>query len=218
MKILSEFHTAGVKVVLYHNSMALADLFSLLPNEKLRIKYKEELSHFASIKRQTEYLATRIGMHEIFGANASISYSGLGSPILNIGGNQNLKFSVSHSNGFIAIAYSEKPVGIDIEKISTRTLNVSKVFLHDSEIELLNNYPNPFKTTMSTLMWCCKESAYKLCGGTCQNIGNVRINSISDDHDHAICSIKDLPSKAKAKFFILKEENLVMSVAVFLEN
>ncbi len=81
----------------------------------------------------------------------------------------NCYVSISHSNDMVAVCTSEKPIGIDIEKIDgTRDMKkISKRFYHGKELEYFNNNPT---AECFFEIWTKKE-AYSKIGG--EGVGEV---------------------------------------------
>ena len=102
-----------------------------------------------SEKRKKEWISSRLLLKEI-NPKHSISYNESGSPKLNNKHN----ISISHSKEFVAIIISQKNVGIDIEKISEKSIKVSSKFISEDNIKNLT-------TEKATLIWCCKEAIFK---------------------------------------------------------
>ena len=72
-------------------------------------------------------------------------------------------FSLSHSDGAAAVAISDAPVGVDIEaKREIDALLFSKRILTESERATLQDSENVNDCVL--LMWCKKESIYKMIG------------------------------------------------------
>ena len=105
---------------------------------------------FKSLKRQKEYLCTRLLLREI-DRNLSITYNKWGAPTLNI----NKNISISHSKNIIAIIVSKKNVAIDIEMISEKALKIKDKFLS-------NHDKISHSIEATTLAWSAKETIYKL--------------------------------------------------------
>lgn len=105
---------------------------------------------FKSLKRQKEYLCTRLLLREI-DRNLSITYNKLGAPTLNT----NKNISISHSKNIIAVIVSKKNVAIDVEMISKKPLKIKDKFLssHDKISHTIE---------ATTLAWSAKETIYKL--------------------------------------------------------
>lgn len=76
----------------------------------------------------------------------------------------NCFFSISHSANYAAVAISnQKEVGVDIEMISEKALRLSKRFLSDDELEILNKlFTSP--ELAATAGWCIKETVFKWYG------------------------------------------------------
>ena len=105
---------------------------------------------YKSLKRQKEYICTRLLLREI-DCNLSITYNKWGAPTLNT----NKNISISHSNNIIAIIISKKSVAIDIEIISKKPLKIKHKFLSDHD-----KISHTIEET--TLAWSAKETIFKL--------------------------------------------------------
>ena len=126
------------------------------PLEKLiSLSSKTDCSHLKSDKRKKEFLACRILLNH-FEENLKITYSENGSPNLN----NHQYISIAHSGNLVCIIISDKEIGIDIEKISDKSLRLKEKFV------------NPHQTNLnkekSTLIWCIKEALFKF-----HKIGNI---------------------------------------------
>ena len=126
------------------------------PLEKLiNLTSNTDFSHLKSDKRKKEFLACRILLN-YFNKNLKISYSENGSPNLN----NHQYISVSHSGDLVCIIVSDQKIGIDIEKISDKSLRLKEKFVNPHHTKL--------NKEKSTLIWCVKEAIYKF-----HKIGNV---------------------------------------------
>ena len=105
---------------------------------------------FKSLKRQKEYLCTRLLLKEI-DRNLSITYNKWGAPTINT----NKNISISHSKNIIAIIISKKNVALDIEMISKKPLKIKDKFLSNHD-----NISHSIEET--TLAWSAKETIFKL--------------------------------------------------------
>jgi len=102
-----------------------------------------------SKQRALEILAKALLLKHM-NENDTISYNSHGAPIIS-----NDKFiSISHSKELIAIIISNKRCGIDIEKISRKTLDVYERF---DTLFLAKN----ISKELATLIWSTKEVIYK---------------------------------------------------------
>ena len=101
---------------------------------------------------------------EGFEFNTEINYSLKGKPFFRF--NPNLHFSISHTNEYIAIALSEKQIGIDIEKERKSKLEIANRFFHNKEAEYLASIKDIREQNKAfTKIWTIKES-YVKCIGT----------------------------------------------------
>jgi phosphopantetheinyl transferase len=91
------------------------------------------------------------------------------------------QFSISHTKGFAAGIFStEIPVGIDIELISPRVLNIETKFLNPHEYALLDALSEQDRIVFSSLFWSIKETVYKCWGnGGVDFAEQIRIHSFS---------------------------------------
>ncbi|MBR4271781.1 MAG: hypothetical protein IKQ30_02980, partial [Bacteroidales bacterium] len=90
---------------------------------------------FKNDRRRREWLATRILVKEMLGNYQGIDYDADGAPRLI--GYDNINISVSHTDGMVAVAMSDKfRVGIDIERVTNRVLRIKDKFLHSDEYDV----------------------------------------------------------------------------------
>ena len=66
-------------------------------------------------------------------------------------------FSISHTDGAVAVAVSKASVGVDIEKVSTRAVKVAKKVFSEAELKSDCDDENLF----ATRLWTKKESIFK---------------------------------------------------------
>lgn len=100
-------------------------------------------------KRKNEWNAIQLLLNKI-NQGSVISYNKFGAPQLNDGQH----ISISHSKKLLAMIISDRKVGLDIEIISEKALQVSSKFISK------NNYTN-LSIEEATLIWCAKEALYK---------------------------------------------------------
>ena len=136
----------------------------------LRLSKMESTPKFKTEKRIKEFLSCRLLVHELR-PQMLINYNKYGAPEANT----NDFVSISHSKNMSAVILSKNKVGLDVEKISQKALNLSSKFMS-------KDIHAPVSTAKATLIWCCKEAIYKW-----NQKGNI--NFISD--------IKIIPFKIK---------------------
>ena len=109
----------------------------------------ESTPKFKTEKRIKEFLSCRLLVHELR-PQMLINYNKYGAPEANT----NDFVSISHSKNMSAVILSKNKVGLDIEKISQKALNLSSKFMS-------KDIHAPVSTAKATLIWCCKEAIYK---------------------------------------------------------
>ena len=85
-----------------------------------------------------------------------------------------VEFNVSHSENMVVCAISDKPIGIDVEKLRPVDLKIAKRICTEEELEYLFGHPaeeGDFKVTNDPLLilrffklWTAKEAYGKLLG------------------------------------------------------
>ena len=132
----------------------------LQSNVKLSKLELEHFQHFKVEERKNQWLAYRHLLREMAkGEHLRIEYDKIGKPLIT---DSHLHISVSHSGRYAAaIIHKQKPVGIDIERVSTRILKVEDRFLSDMERASLD--PDQ-KLDKLCIYWCAKEALYKMHG------------------------------------------------------
>jgi len=125
----------------------------------------EEVDSFEKISnhyKKLEWLSTRTLMKSLT-AKIDVEYPGIvkddhGKPFLR---DHSHPISVTHSFPYVAaIVHKKKEVGIDLEKLKPeKILRIAPKFMSDKEFDFSDHNPR-----ISTLIWCAKESLYKLHG------------------------------------------------------
>lgn len=137
-KIIKENNST---IALWKNEESLAELQKIVPNISV--------SHISNKKRKKESLSVRILLHKLL-PKSTLSYNNYNAPEID----DKQFISISHSDDFLAIMLSSQRIGIDIEKISGKALQVSSKFI-------LNNKHDELSKEKATLIWCCKEAIFK---------------------------------------------------------
>ena len=124
--------------------------------DQLTNQEKEQFFKFKHIKRQREFVATRILRHTIFGFK-HIHYNPIGAPYIEDEG----FISISHSNNLIGIAVNQKfQVGFDLENCSDKAKRLHSKFLNQRERIIFDTEDE----MEMTKCWSAKETLYKLAG------------------------------------------------------
>ncbi|BAV94254.1 siderophore biosynthesis regulatory protein [Ichthyobacterium seriolicida] len=111
---------------------------------------------FSSSKRKKEFLYTRMCLKSLGINDDQLLYTPQGKPFLS---NSSQFISISHSKQSIAIALSNREIGVDIEEvISNRILSLTDKFLTEREKEIFIDLRDIH------IAWGAKESIYKAYG------------------------------------------------------
>ncbi|MDD2192255.1 MAG: 4'-phosphopantetheinyl transferase superfamily protein [Bacteroidales bacterium] len=125
--------------------------------------------------------------------------------------NKSLHFSISHTKEFIAIALSDKPIGIDIEKTRKNNKAVVNRFFHPKEIELLyKTKDEDMQDILFTKIWTIKE-AYVKCTGTgiANNFNVFQINPLTSPPQ-----IHNTPIDVEIQSYFIEEKGLFLSLCL----
>ena len=122
---------------------------------------KKDLNSILSLrlaKRRKERIACRKALAFLMQtSDIDISYGKSGEPLM-----EGYHISFSHSGEYAAAIVSKtKKVGIDIERISEKILNLYPKFVNEEELKFLD-FKNPKEITQ---IWSAKEAIYKLSSG-----------------------------------------------------
>ncbi len=148
----------------------------------LSIKDKKWLK-FLSYKRKIEFLGIRYIL-KYLGINIKILYNKKRKPFFLK--NQSQYISITHSYEKTAIGISNYPIGIDIEKIreNKKIINIKKKFIRRDESSFI---PTSFEEDYLYIIWCIKESLYKLDGGIYYNfLNNYKVSNFCINKDFII--------------------------------
>ena len=87
-----------------------------------------------------------------------------------------VNFSLSHSEGFFAVALSDEIVGVDLQKaVRIDSERLCQMILNESEFKKFANLPKRDKNAAAIKKWCEKESAFKMVnasGVSFKNLGD----------------------------------------------
>ena len=125
------------------------------------------------IKKSSRYFHERdknlsVGVEVLL--NHALDKIGITNPVFDIDkyGKPYLKnysdvhFNLSHSEGYVACAVSDSPVGVDIEYVTDIDLNLAKQFFYGTEYEYVLNNNDQKKAFFE--LWVLKESYMKMTG------------------------------------------------------
>jgi len=109
--------------------------------------------------------------------NKELTYNANGKPILS-----KKYISITHSFDYCGVVVSSKKIGVDIEKLRPKILNIKKKFISDRELDLFTN-DNVIDVTK---IWTIKESVYKAFGFSGLDFkNNIIVKSIDKKFNNA---------------------------------
>lgn len=149
---------------------------SNLLNISLSSKSKLDLIKSSSQRKQFLGVQNLLNLHKI--KNDMLSYDDNGKPHL-----LNNKFiSISHSFDYCGVIVSNVKVGLDIEKFRSKILNISKKFVSESDLSLINL--NSIENV--TKVWSIKEAVFKAFGHNKIDFKkNIIIKSVNEKFNKA---------------------------------
>ena len=130
---------------------------TLLKLVNLSSEEREYFKVLKTEKRKVEFLGCRFALKSLFTDKLILEHHYSGAPHIKEAKN----ISISHSHNYVAIAYGEIKVGIDIEKPQEKMLRlISRVLSEEENIIFLKN-PN---IELACKLWGTKESVLKYVG------------------------------------------------------
>ena len=108
-------------------------------------------------KRKKEFISSRIALKNIFNKDLELKHHKSGKPFIK----ETKHLSISHSSNFLALAFGEENIGIDIEKPQNRMVKLMPKIL--SEIEFMEFKKEP-SMDLACKVWGAKEAILKYVG------------------------------------------------------
>ena len=108
-------------------------------------------------KRKKEFLSSRIALKNIFNKELELKHHKSGKPFIK----EAKHLSISHSSDFLAVAFGDENIGIDIEKPQNRMVKLMPKIL--SEIEFMEFKKEP-AMDLACKLWGAKEAILKYVG------------------------------------------------------
>lgn len=153
-------HTQGSSgVAIWQITESADELYALLATDK----YDNQLAEKHHETRRAEWLAVRVLVKELFGAESEVAYHPTGRPFLK---GSDMSISISHTKGFAAIAYHHGAIGMDIEYISPRVERIADRFTSAEEAAYIDAHAGNERQMFHLINWSAKETLYKLMGSS----------------------------------------------------
>lgn len=151
--------TMNIRLALRLNTGSEAELLQPISAEWQKI-YAPTLP--SQPTRRRERLCAAAMVAAMLGQAYGIGHDEDGRPYACVAGTSEAVgyLTVSHSKAFVAVGWSEQPLGIDLECTSDRPLRLAPRFLHESELPLIDLLPHP-AATAALMLWTAKEAAFK---------------------------------------------------------
>lgn len=120
--------------------------------------------------RAQEFLAWRAIVRRETGRDTAIAYNAAGAPILP---HLPLHIAVSHCPGRVAVAISDRPCALDIERVDRNFRRILPRYLSPTE-QAISDDPH-----FPAIAWCAKETLYKYAGVPgCDLLHDLRIDGL----------------------------------------
>ncbi len=115
--------------------------------------YVPQAEGIAHPRKALEHTAGRYLLHQYLpGYDADrLQVTPNGKPYIEGSG---LEFSLSHSFPYVALLYSDEPVGVDIQVYNEKIIRIAHKYTSSEEVDM----HDPVKLTA---VWCLKEAAFK---------------------------------------------------------
>lgn len=152
-------------------------LLKFVQTEKQERILKQKIKQSSDNMLIGEILA-KVVIKKTFGidiAKQEFNYTEYGKPyLINF---SDVHFNISHSGEYVACAVSDKPVGVDIQKIGEYNCDVAKRVCNEKELVQIENSSD--KASEFTKLWAQKEAVLKMYG---TGITGGNIKTCLDNH------------------------------------
>lgn len=191
MHAVADFRIAIFEDMDQCNAQSTNQMLPLVSPERRNraLSYSHIPGRFACLKSYLmlkELLAAEYGISEF-----TIGTGTHGKPYLK--DHPEIHFNISHCRTAIAVAVSDKPIGIDIESIRKPTPSLVSRTMNQAESMQIMSSPQPGREFIR--LWTAKESVFKLTGtGITDDIRHILSNpgtfhTTTWEKDNYICSV-----------------------------
>ena len=151
MPFFQQLHIADTHIYIWQLTETVAQLRAGLT---LSQGEEERLTTLHSQKKQREFLAIRHLLQEAQLPTTALYYTPEGKPQL-----EGTYISITHSHDFVMIALSPSPIGIDIERCTSRILRLAPRF---TSWQAPSDMDGLTQIQAYTQLWTIKEALYKI--------------------------------------------------------
>jgi len=157
----SEMKQIFHKIALNNNHIYVWKVIStssdLIKTPLFTIEELKDAHQLKNEKRKTEFLATRLTLKNLFSKKTELKHHNSGRPYIK----EASHISISHSKNYIAIAFGEKNIGLDIEEPKEKMLKLIPRILSEKEYCEFQKKPS---IKLACKLWGTKESILKYFG------------------------------------------------------
>ncbi len=183
---------------------------SLLALTELSEKERLYFSQIKNISRQRQWLSCRVLLKKIYPKPIEITYTPSGKPLTNM---SSYHISISHTAYYSAVILAKgQAVGVDIERIADRLKRISPKMASGKE-RLMAASDKDKELEHLTMIWCAKETIFKLCETQMLNFSEqifVDINSLTEEGFFNV-----FLNQGKTTVFRLKKEKINDHILVY---
>ncbi len=152
MPILDKDTSIQSNVSLWEITESCSELFELFENEA---EINTVIQSFKSESKIKQFLASRLLLKVEFGNwKTHHNPNGKPHPI-----NNSSEISITHDRGIVGLIKSTTPCGIDIQEITPKVIRVKSKFINENDFHFQSE-----KEKDLTVVWCAKETLYKING------------------------------------------------------
>lgn len=148
---------------------------------------KDKISKLLKVRNRKLSILSKYLLKSILSQNYHLDYNNIyfnanGKPLIN-----EIYFNISHSFDLVVIVFSNKKIGVDIERIRKVDLNIINKFCNNKEKEYILKSNNIYRNLFE--FFCLKEAYFKMLGTNLFNMKSIEFNI---ENNNVIASINDL--------------------------
>lgn len=184
------------------NEDLLLQLYQLSENEKLT------LEKYHNNRHRLQWLSYRLLLKNVLQEDFIIDYQPNGKPILC---HPQKNISISHSFDYVAVALSNHAIGIDIEKQSSRILNLKTKIANEKEQQKwdMQDY------RILHIIWGIKEAIYKKMDYPIKNyLTEITVTNIDFNQQTAQAEVQTVDSKKMITLSFCDYNNYMLVIAL----
>lgn len=184
------------------NEDLLLQLYQLSENEKLT------LEKYHNNRHRLQWLSYRLLLKNVLQEDFIIDYQPNGKPILR---HPQKNISISHSFDYVAVALSNHAIGIDIEKQSSRILNLKTKIANEKEQQKwdMQDY------RILHIIWGVKEAIYKKMDYPIKNyLTEITVTNIDFNQQIVQAEVQAVDSKKMITLSFCDYNNYMLVIAL----